>query len=472
MEKKNRISEVIENQSVIDISSDGRGVAKSENKVIFIKKAVPGDIVDVRVTKKKKNLLEGEILFLGNKSIDRIEPICEHFGHCGGCKWQNMTYEKQIFYKKREAVEQFKRIGKIEYQKEIPIIKAQKYLEYRNKLEFSFSNKRWLLEEEKGDEIKGNLNALGFHISQRFDKILHISECHLMDKFSNELRNFVFENSIELNLGFYDAKTQIGFLRNLLIRNSSINQWMLVLIVNSGANEKFFELMERIKNKFPELTSLQYIINNKRNDTWTDLESVNFYGKSFIEEKFEKFSFRISPQSFFQTNSFQGYELYKAIRDAANLKGTEVVYDLYSGTGSISIFISDLCRKIVGIEYVEQAVKDAKINAEINNISNCSFFAGDMKDLLNDEFFIENGFPDLIITDPPRSGMHPGVVNQLLKSKVEVIIYVSCNVSTQARDLEILSQNYLIETISLVDMFPQTTHLESIVKLILKKDIN
>jgi len=468
MELKERKTQIIEDLLVIDISAEGKGVARWENRVVFITKAVPGDLLDVKVIKKKKNLLEAEIVTIKLPSKIRIEPVCEHFGSCGGCKWQNMSYSNQIEFKQNQAKEQLERIGKLTINEPIKIKSASKIYNYRNKLEYSFSNKRWLVDLDKENQENINLNALGFHVSQRFDKVLHINECHLMDDLGNKIRNFVFEKSLELELSFYDAKAQTGFLRNLLIRNTSTNQWMVVLIVNDGYNEKLNSLLEQLSVEFPQINSLQYIINTKRNDSFSDLDAILFAGNSYIEEKLEEYTFRISPQSFFQTNSHQGLELYKTVRDFAKLKGDEVVYDLYSGTGSISIFISKLCKKVIGVEYVEQAVKDAKINSRINNVENCEFFSGDMKDLITEEFFAVNGKPDVIITDPPRAGMHLKVVEQLKKAKVQVIIYVSCNVSTQARDLELLSEFYDVEDICAVDMFPHTSHLESVVRLKLK----
>jgi 23S rRNA (uracil1939-C5)-methyltransferase len=468
MELKEKKQQVIENLLVIDISAEGKGVAKWENRVVFITKAVPGDVVDAKIIKKKKNLLEAEILQIKVPSQNRIEAVCEHFGSCGGCKWQNMTYANQIQFKQNQAKEQLERIGKLTINEPIKIKSASKIYNYRNKLEFSFSNKKWLIDLDKENQENINLNALGFHVSQRFDKVLHINNCHLMDELGNKIRNFVYEKSLELNLSFYDAKAQTGFLRNLLIRNTSTNQWMVVLIVNQGFEEKLNILLQQLTTEFPQINSLQYIINTKRNDSFSELDANLFMGNAYIEEKLENYVFRISPQSFFQTNTYQGLELYRTVRDFAKLKGDEIVYDLYSGTGSISIFMSGLCRKVIGVEYVEQAVKDARINSMINNVKNCEFFSGDMKDLISEEFFAVNGKPDVIITDPPRAGMHLKVVEQLKKSKVPVIIYVSCNVSTQARDLELLSEFYQPEDILAVDMFPHTSHLENVVRLKLK----
>jgi 23S rRNA (uracil1939-C5)-methyltransferase len=468
MELKERKTQIIESLLVTDISAEGKGVARWENRVIFINKAVPGDILDVKVIKKKKNLLEAEILTIKVPSNNRIEPVCQHFGSCGGCKWQNMDYSNQIKFKQNQAKEQLERIGKLTIEGPIRIKAAEKIYGYRNKLEFSFSNKRWLLEFDKENQESINLNALGFHVSQRFDKVLHIEECHLMENLGNKIRNFVFDLALELELSFYDAKAQTGFLRNLLIRNTSTNQWMVVLIVNDGFKEKLNLLLEKMALEFPQINSLQYIVNTKRNDSFSDLDSVLFAGNTYIEEKLEEYTFRISPQSFFQTNTHQGLELYRTVREFAKLKGDEIVYDLYSGTGSISIFMSKFCKKVVGVEYVEQAVKDAKINSKINEVNNCEFFSGDMKDLITDEFFALHGKPDLIITDPPRAGMHLKVVEQLKKTKVPEIIYVSCNVSTQSRDLELLSEFYEVVDICAVDMFPHTSHLENVVRLKLK----
>jgi 23S rRNA (uracil1939-C5)-methyltransferase len=468
MELKERKTQIIESLLVTDISAEGKGVARWENRVVFINKAVPGDILDVKVIKKKKNLLEAEILTIKVPSNNRIEPVCQHFGSCGGCKWQNMDYSNQIKFKQNQAKEQLERIGKLTIEGPIRIKAAEKIYGYRNKLEFSFSNKRWLLDFDKENQESINLNALGFHVSQRFDKVLHIEECHLMENLGNKIRNFVFDLALELELSFYDAKAQTGFLRNLLIRNTSTNQWMVVLIVNDGFKEKLNLLLEKMALEFPQINSLQYIVNTKRNDSFSDLDSVLFAGNTYIEEKLEEYTFRISPQSFFQTNTHQGLELYRTVREFAKLKGDEIVYDLYSGTGSISIFMSKFCKKVVGVEYVEQAVKDAKINSKINEVRNCEFFSGDMKDLITDEFFALHGKPDLIITDPPRAGMHLKVVEQLKKTKVPEIIYVSCNVSTQSRDLELLSELYEVVDICAVDMFPHTSHLENVVRLKLK----
>lgn len=464
---------ILENVSIIDASSDGQAVGRIDDFVVFIKGAVPGDIVDVQVTRKKNKFREGKAIAIHQYSDKRTEPVCSHFGVCGGCKWQSMTYEWQSFYKQKQVSDALTRLIKIELPEIRTIIPSKKIYHYRNKLEFTFSNKKWLTEEQIQDkslafgEGVGEIsrNALGFHIPGSFDKILNVDTCYLQEEPSNAIRNEIKKYAIDNSLTFFDLKEQIGLLRNIIIRSTSTDEWMLIVSFHYNDKEAIEKLLNHVSAKFPQITSLQYVINSKRNDTIGDLEIIVFKGNDSIYENMEDLKFKIGPKSFYQTNSDQAYELYKVTRDFASIKNTDIVYDLYTGTGTIANFVAHQAKKVVGIEYVSAAIEDAKINSQINHISNTVFYAGDMKDVLNDFFIKENGQPDVIITDPPRAGMHDDVTKKILEIAPQRIVYVSCNPATQARDLALLDEKYKVTKIQPVDMFPQTHHVENVVLL-------
>lgn len=448
------------------VGAEGKALARVGDIVVFTKYAIPGDVVDLQVTKKRKRYQEAYVTKFHHYSADRVQPFCEHFGVCGGCKWQLLPYEKQLFYKQKQVEDQLERIGKISLPTINSILGSAKDIFYRNKLEYSFSNKRWLTYEEveAEDEIK-NPNALGFHVPGLYDKIITINKCWLQPEPSNYIRNFIYNYALRNNLEFFDIRNQVGFLRTLIIRTSSTGELMVILSFYKENIDARIKLLEAVKNEFPQITSLLYVINEKGNDTIADQEIICYSGKEFIFEEMEGLKFKIGPKSFYQTNSGQAYELYKVAREFADLKGNEIVYDLYTGTGTIANFISRGAKKVVGIEYVSEAIEDAKINSEINNIDNTSFFAGDIKLILNEEFVQQNGQPDVIITDPPRAGMHSDVTNTILKLLPDKIVYVSCNPATQARDLALLDVSYKVEKIQPVDMFPHTHHVENVVLL-------
>ena len=458
--------DILEGIEITDITSEGMSIARNDGFVVFVERGVPGDIVDVEVYRNKKNFAEAKILNIQKKSSHRIQPICEHFGVCGGCKWQHMRYDQQLHHKQKHVEEALRRIGKIEFPPVSPILGSAKTEYYRNRLDFTFSNKRWLTKEEKAADVSAEENILGFHVPQRFDKILAIKKCYLQDDFSNEIRNEISRFANENNFEFNDVVTQTGFLRNLIIRSTSTGEWMVIVVFRSDEKEQRDKLLNHVAKKFPGITSLLYIINPKKNDTIFDLDVHLFSGKSSIKEVMEGLKFSISAKSFYQTNSAQAYELYKVVRSFAELKGTELVYDLYTGTGTIASFVSQNAKHVIGIDYIEAAIKDATQNAQDNNISNVSFFSGDIKDTLNDSFINEHGRPDVIITDPPRSGMHEDVVKKVLDIAPERIVYVSCNPSTQARDISLLDEKYKVEKLQPVDMFPHTTHVENVALLV------
>lgn len=464
---------IIEAVEIIDIANEGKGIAKHEELVIFVEKVVPGDVVDVQLHKKKKNLAEASPLHFRSYSKLRAEPFCSHFGTCGGCKWQSMTYEAQLNFKYKIVVDALTRLAKIELPPIDKIVGSEKTDFYRNKLEYTFSNKRWLEKSEIASEEQFDMNALGFHVPKRFDKIIDIQTCYLQENRSNDIRNTVREYAKKHQLSFYDIKAHTGLLRNLIIRNTSINEWMVIVVFAEHNDEEIQKMMNYLQLSFPYVTSLQYIINQKKNDTIYDQEVICHHGKPYIHEQMidlsgNKISFRISAKSFYQTNAEQAEVLYHIAGNFANLSGKETVYDLYTGTGTIANFVASKAKKVVGIEYVPDAIEDAKVNSTINNIHNTVFYAGDMKDLLNDDFVATNGKPDVIITDPPRAGMHEDVCKQLLKLEAQKIVYVSCNPATQARDLAILDEKYRVAKVQPVDMFPHTEHIENVVLLILK----
>ncbi|TDQ18428.1 23S rRNA (uracil1939-C5)-methyltransferase [Algoriphagus boseongensis] len=461
-------NKVITNLAIERIASEGKCVGHHEGKVVFVSNVAPGDVVDVRITKGKSSFMEGEAIHFHEYSKDRIEPFCSHFGTCGGCKWQHINYDLQKTYKRQQVLDQFQRIAKVPIPEVMPILGSAKTQYYRNKLDFTFSNSRWLTREEINSGEEFERNALGFHIPKMFDKIIDIEHCYLQGGLSNEVRNTLKEFAREKNLSFYDIRKQEGLLRNLIIRTTSTNQTMVIVQFGENDPESITLVMDFLKAKFPAITSLLYVINTKGNETFHDLELVTFSGLPYIEEEMEGLKFRIGPKSFYQTNSEQAYELYKVARDFAQLKGDEVVYDLYTGTGTIANFVAKQAKQVIGVEYVEAAIEDAKLNSQINGIGNTLFYAGDMKDILNDEFIANHAKPDVIITDPPRAGMDEKVVQMLLRLEAPTIVYVSCNPATQARDLALLGEKYQVEKVQPVDMFPQTYHVENVVRLTLK----
>ncbi|MFK8266313.1 23S rRNA (uracil(1939)-C(5))-methyltransferase RlmD [Capnocytophaga cynodegmi] len=466
MGKKNQ-KLVFENIEVIDAGAKGKSVAKApDGRVIFLSDAVPGDVVDVQTTKKRNAYYEGFVIKLHKSSERRTEPVCEHFGCCGGCKWQNMSYEHQLFYKQKEVENNLKRLGKIELPEIQPILGSEKIYFYRNKMEFSFSDTRWLTPEEiKDSESIDNRNGLGFHISGAWDKILDVKKCHLQADPSNAIRLAVKQFALKHEMPFYSPRNQSGFLRSMMIRTASTGELMVVIQFFEENKTQRELLLDFLSEKFPQITSLQYIINGKANDSIYDQEIICYKGRDYIYEEMEGLRFKINAKSFYQTNSEQAYELYKVARDFAQLTGNELVYDLYTGTGTIAQFVAKKARKVVGVEAVPEAIEDAKVNAQNNNITNVSFFVGDMKNVFNEAFIAENGVPDLIITDPPRDGMHKDVVQQILNIAPPKVVYVSCNSATQARDLALMDAMYKVTKVQPVDMFPQTHHVENVVLL-------
>ncbi|WP_339920464.1 23S rRNA (uracil(1939)-C(5))-methyltransferase RlmD [uncultured Flavobacterium sp.] len=467
MAKKNTDKVVFHQIKVIDAGAKGVSVAKApDGKVVFIPNVVPGDVVDVQTFKKRKAYYEGKAIHFHEFSEHRIEPICEHFGVCGGCKWQNMKYSQQLYYKQNEVFNHLQRIGKVELPEFEPILGSEKQFFYRNKMEFSFSNSRWLTEAEIGStEDLGNRNALGFHIPKMWDKILDINKCHLQEDPSNAIRNEVRDFANANGLTFFNPRAHEGLLRTLMLRTSSTGEIMVLIqfFENDKANREL--ILDHLYEKFPQITSLQYVVNNKANDTLYDTDIKLYKGRDYILEEMEGLKFSINAKSFYQTNSDQAYELYKITRDFAGLTGNEIVYDLYTGTGTIAQFVSKKAKKVIGVESVPDAIKDAKANAVRNNIDNCEFYVGDMKVVFNDAFIAQHGQPDVIITDPPRDGMHKDVIEQIMKIAPEKIVYVSCNSATQARDLALMDEKYKVARVRPVDMFPQTHHVENVVLL-------
>ena len=452
------------------MAAEGKAIAKVNDLVIFVPYVVPGDVVDLQIKRKKHHYAEAVAVKFHEYSRERAVPFCQHYGVCGGCKWQVLPYSEQIKYKQKQVTDNLTRIGKIELPEISPILGSEKTQFYRNKLEYTFSNKRWLTEEEvKQNVVYDQMNAVGFHIPNAFDKVLAIEKCWLQDDISNRIRNTVRDYAYEHDYSFINLRTQEGMLRNMIIRTSTTGELMVILVAKIEEEEKelqlFKQLLQYVADTFPEITSLLYIINNKRNDTITDLEVYTFKGKDHIFEEMEGLRFKIGPKSFYQTNSEQAYNLYKIARNFAGLTGKELVYDLYTGTGTIANFVSKQARQVIGIEYVPEAIEDAKVNAEINGIENTLFFAGDMKDMLTQDFINQHGRPDVIITDPPRAGMHDDVINTILFAEPERIVYVSCNPATQARDLSLLSVKYAVKKVQPVDMFPHTHHVENVVLL-------
>ena len=466
--KKDKKKIILGNVLVTDYAAEGKALAKLDGKVIFISGAVPGDVADVFITKNKKDWAEGRVMQVKEYSKERVDPFCKHFGVCGGCKWQMLPYAKQLEYKQQEAEQNLRRIGKVALPEILPIIGANDDKYYRNKLEFTFSNKRYLLPGEMDNTDVLQQGALGFHVPRLFDKIIDIDECYLMDGVNNSIRNTIRDFALQSNYSFYDVREHTGWLRNIVIRYCTTGELMVNVIFNYDDETERKKLLQHVLEQVPSITTLLFTINPKWNDTIYDLTPQVYFGKGFVLEKIEDFVFKISPKSFFQTNTKQAEKLYAVTRDFAGLTGNEVVYDLYCGTGSIGIFVSKQAKKIIGVEVIEDAIADAKENAALNNITHAQFFAGDVIKICNDEFFATHGKPDVIITDPPRAGMHDKLVSKLLEIAAPKIVYVSCNTATQARDLGLLSEKYSIEKIQPVDMFPHTHHIECVVLLKLK----
>ena len=461
---------VLENLLVSGYAAEGKALARVEGKVIFIEGAVPGDIADVFIIKNKKDWAEGKVVKIKEQSKERVEPFCKHFGICGGCKWQMLPYEKQLEYKEQEVRDVLKRIGKIDTSV-LPIIGSEKTIHYRNKIEFTFSNKKYLTPNEFEDLGKDDWpgGALGFHVPKLYDKIIDIHECFLMDDMNNIIRNTLRDYAQKNNLSFYDVKEHKGFLRNVIIRNCTTGELMVNLFFGNEDKKQIEKIGNYLLEKIPSITTLLYTINQKWNDSMEKLDPKIFSGKGFVVEKLGNFNFKISPKSFFQTNTKQAEVLYNVVKDFAGLTGVETVYDLYCGTGSIGIFLSDKAGKIIGVDVIEDAIKDAKENAAFNNLKTADFFCGDVIEICNYNFFALHGNPDVVIVDPPRAGLHNKLVTKLLEISSPKIIYVSCNVATQARDLQMMSEKYIVEKIQPVDMFPHTHHIESVALLTLKK---
>ncbi|HXK76574.1 MAG TPA: 23S rRNA (uracil(1939)-C(5))-methyltransferase RlmD [Bacteroidaceae bacterium] len=469
MARKKKPLPLLENITITDVAAEGKSLVRVDDMVVFVPFVVPGDVVDLQIKRKKKKHAEAVAVKFHSYSPDRVEPFCKHFGVCGGCKWQMLPYDKQIAYKQQQVVDNLTRLGKVELPEVSPILGSAKTQCYRNKLEFTFSNKRWLTEQEIKENVQYDvMDGLGFHISGAFDKVLDITECHLQDDINNALRNGIRQYAHEHGLSFYDIRQQVGLLRNIIVRTSSTGELMVILacqVHEEEERQQMMDLLAYIDETFPQITSLLYVINNKKNDTIGDLDIETFSGKDHMFEEMEGLRFKIGPKSFYQTNSEQAYELYKVARNFAGLTGQELVYDLYTGTGTIANFVARQCREVIGIEYVPEAIEDAKVNAELNKLDNTKFYAGDMKDMLTTEFIAEHGRPDVIITDPPRAGMHQDVIDVLRFAAPTRIVYVSCNPATQARDLQLLDDMYRVAKVQPVDMFPHTHHVENVVLL-------
>ena len=467
--RKKKALPLLEKVTITDVAAEGKALAKVNDLVVFVPYVVPGDVVDLQVKRKKNKYAEAVAVKFHEYSPKRAVPFCQHYGVCGGCKWQCLSYEDQIKYKQKQVTDNLTRIGKVELPEISPILGSEKTEFYRNKLEFTFSDKRWLTEEEVKAEVQyDQMNAVGFHIPGAFDKVLAIEKCWLQDDISNQIRNTIRDYAYEHGLAFYNIRNHEGLLRNLMIRTSSTGELMVLLQVRVSSDKDLEEtknLLAHVADKFPQITSLLYVVNNKCNDTINDLDVEVFKGNDHIFEEMEGLRFKVGPKSFYQTNSEQAYNLYKVTREFAGLTGDELVYDLYTGTGTIANFVSRKAKKVVGIEYVPEAIEDAKVNSAINNITNTLFYAGDMKDMLTQDFINEHGRPDVIITDPPRAGMHNDVIDVILFAEPKRIVYVSCNPATQARDLALLDAKYKVMAVQPVDMFPHTHHVENVVLL-------
>ena len=469
MARKKKELPLIENVEIVDVAAEGKAIAKVDDLVVFIPYVVPGDVIDLQITRKKNKYAEGKPVRFISYSPNRTEAFCEHFGICGGCKWQVLPYAEQLKYKQKQVEDNLTRIGKIELPDIHHILGSEKTQFYRNKLEFTFSNKKWLtLEQINSGESFDNMNALGFHIPGMFDKVLDIDKCWLQEDISNQIRNFIRQYCYDKNYTFFDLRNRGGLMRNLIVRTSTTGELMVIVVFYDDEKEQQEDLLTAVATEFPQITSLLYIVNQKANDTITDQDVLVWKGNDCIYEEMEGLKFKIGPKSFYQTNSEQAYNLYKIARDFANLSGDELVYDLYTGTGTIANFVASKAKKVVGIEYVEDAILDARVNSQINKIDNTLFYAGDMKDILTQDFINEHGRPDVIITDPPRAGMHDDVIKTILFAEPDRIVYVSCNPATQARDLSLLDEKYKVDRVQPVDMFPHTHHVENVVLLVKK----
>lgn len=466
--KSKKTLPILENILITDIAAEGKAIAKIDDMVVFVPFVVPGDVVDLQITKKRKNFAEARAIRFESYSNDRCNAPCEHYGICGGCKWQILPYDKQLFYKHKQVEDNLVRIGKIELPEFQPIMGSRREYFYRNKLEFTFSNRKWLTNPKEVVAVEQDpsaLSGLGFHIPKMFDKVLDINKCWLQDDISNQIRNEVRRYAFEHNLSFFDLRRQEGFLRTLMIRNTTEGELMVVVVFFHEDKPKMLSLLEQLKEKFPQITSLLYVVNTKANDTITDQRIELFSGKDHIIEIMEDLRFKIGAKSFYQTNSEQAYNLYRVVSEFAQITPETLVYDLYTGVGTIANFVARSAKKVIGIEYVPEAIEDAKENARINSIDNTEFFAGDMKDILSNDFIKQHGQPDVIITDPPRAGMHDDVVKTILSAAPKKIVYVSCNPATQARDLQLLDSSYKVTRVQPVDMFPHTHHVENVVLL-------
>lgn len=455
---------VLEDIEITGIAAEGKALTRINDVVCFVPYCVPGDIVDLQVTKKKHSFMEARVLKYKKLSSARCASVCQHYGTCGGCKWQILPYSEQLRWKQQQVEDNLRRIGKIELPEISPILGSQKTYEYRNKLEFAFADHKWLTTEQMKSGIPFE-PGLGFHIPNCFDKVLQIDECHLMDGLQNDIRNGVYRYAVEQGMTFYNERAHTGQLRNLMIRNNNEGEWMVVVVFAEPLDDKAKGLLNYIRDSFKQVICLMYCINQKLNDTIGDQDVLLYAGRDHIMEKMEDLQFKVGPKSFYQTNTDQAYELYKVVRKFAGLQGTETVYDLYTGTGTIANFVAKQAKKVVGIEYVPEAIEDAKINAKLNGLNNTAFFAGDMKDVLNADFIAQHGKPEVIITDPPRAGMHEDVIKVILDAAPQRIVYVSCNPATQARDLALLDSNYKVLAVQPVDMFPHTQHVENVVLL-------
>jgi 23S rRNA (uracil1939-C5)-methyltransferase len=470
MARKSRKNVIIENVAFTGIADRGKSVGRNEEgRVFFGQDVAPGDVADILIVKRKRDYREGVPVKFHKYSEDRVEPFCEHFGTCGGCKWQHLSYEAQCKHKHQVVENALHRIGKIEVGEFRPLLPAKETVYYRNKLEFAFSNKRWLTKEELNTDISNVEDVVGFHRAGAFDKILNIDHCWLQSDLSNDLRNGVKKIALEQELPFFDIRKNEGFLRHMLVRTSSLGELMLIMSIFEDDQERIKPFLDEILKQFPQITTLVYCINPKLNDFLLDLEMVTYSGPGYIQEKLGHVNFKIGPKSFFQTNTGQAKELYDIVVDFADLQGHENVYDLYTGLGSIALYVAKNCKQVVGIEEIEDAIVDAKLNAELNEIDNAVFYAGDVKNILTEDFAKEHGKPDLLITDPPRAGMHPKVVEMLLQLEAPRMVYVSCNPATQARDLSILKEKYDVLKVQPVDMFPHTHHIENVALLELRK---
>lgn len=467
--RKKKKNIVIEKLLVEDYAAEGKCLGRVDGKVVFIEAVVPGDVVDVQLTRSKKDWAEGRAIRVHSYSAERAAPFCSHFGVCGGCQWQMLPYEKQLEYKQRQVHDNLKRIGKVALPEMLPIAGAVQTKYYRNKIEYTFGNKRYLKKEELNDpNISGEANVAGFHAKGMFDKIVDIKTCYLQGEPTNAVRLAIKEFALQHELSFYDIRNHVGFLRTMQVRLCNTGELMVNIVFGEEQEENRVALLEYLRKQFPEITTLLYTINTKRNDSLHDLEPVTYFGKGYVIEKLEDYQFKIGPKSFFQTNTKQGERLYQITRDFAELTGNEIVYDLYCGTGSIGIFVSDKAKKIIGVEMIAAAIDDAKENAALNNLPDAEFYAGDVIDICNDDFFAAHGKPDVIITDPPRAGMHEKLVEKILDIAAPLVVYVSCNPATQARDLALLDAKYAVTKIQPVDMFPHTLHIENVVQLRLR----